>query len=79
MYYSNLTLEEYKTFVCEPKHSVNPNRDIVLFDYDFMDKFLSKTPWYAIPIAWTPIILYFLYLNELSLIATVVLILGGIF
>jgi len=50
----------------------------VLFDYEFMDKFLSKTPWYAIPFAWIPIILYFLFINELSLIITVVLILAGI-
>lgn len=53
-----MTLDEYIQFINEPKHLVNPIRSLKIFDTEFLE-FFSKTPWYAIPIGWTPYILYY--------------------
>jgi len=55
---ANLTWDDYIQFINEPKHLVNPVRDIILFDNSFFE-FFTMTPWYAIPLAWFPLIAYF--------------------
>lgn len=55
---ANLTWDDYIQFINEPKHLVNPVRDIKLFENKFMELF-TMTPWYAIPLAWFPLIAYF--------------------
>lgn len=45
-------------FINEPKHLVNPVRDLKMFDTPIVEYF-SKTPWYAIPIVYLPPIVYF--------------------
>lgn len=54
----DITWDEYISFINEPKHMVNPIRDIILFDNPFLE-ILTKAPWYAIPIGWAPVIFYF--------------------
>lgn len=55
---ANLTWDDYIQFINEPKHMVNPVRDIILFDNKFFE-FFSMTPWYGILLAWIPLITYF--------------------
>jgi len=43
----NLQWDEYITFINEPKHLVNPIRDIILFDNPILE-LLTKSPWYLI-------------------------------
>jgi len=52
-------------FVDEPKHLINPVRDIILFNTPQLE-FFSKTPWYAIPIAYFPLICYYMSSSELD-------------
>ena len=52
-------------FINEPKHLINPIRDIILFENPFFELF-TKTPWWLIPIAYAPPIAYFLSLSDLS-------------
>lgn len=47
----NWTYEEYMAFINEPKHFVNPVRDLKMFDNEYLEPF-SKCPWYALPIFW---------------------------
>jgi len=60
------TFDEYVKFINEPKHLVNPVRDLQIFENPIIEA-LSKTPWFAIPIAYLPVIFYYLTKNELSL------------
>lgn len=52
-----LSWDEYVQFINEPKHLVNPVRDIKLFDNPILEA-LTSTPWYLIPICYFPIIAY---------------------
>lgn len=47
--------KEYVEFINDPKHLINPPRDFILFDAPYLEVF-SKTPWYAIPIMWLPVV-----------------------
>ena len=58
---SDLTYDEYITFINEPKHLVNPIRDLILFDTPILE-ILTKTPWYGVPIGYIPL-LYFHFSN----------------
>ena len=53
-----MTKEEYVRYVAEPKHLINPVRDIIMFDHWWLEM-LTKTPWYHIPLFWIPWIIYF--------------------
>ena len=55
---ANLKFDDYVHFINEPKHLVNPIRDVKIFDNKYLE-FFSMTPWYAIPLAWAPLIYYF--------------------
>lgn len=50
--------QEYMEFINEPKHFVNPVRDLKMFDNEFLEPF-SKCPWYAIVVFWS---LYMIHL-----------------
>ena len=54
---ANLKWDDYIQFINEPKHLVNPVRDIKIFNNKFMELF-TMTPWYAIPLGWLPLIVY---------------------
>ena len=45
-------------FVNEPKHIVNPVRDIILFENPILEAG-TKTPWYGIPIAFSTLLYYY--------------------
>ena len=49
--------DDYYQFINEPKHLVNPVRDVRMFDTQFFEMF-SKTPVYYIPIAFSPLAYY---------------------
>ena len=53
MYCKNWTIETYSDYINEPKHLVNPVRDLVMFDNPILEAG-SKTPWWMIPIAYLP-------------------------
>lgn len=75
--FMNITKDEYVKYVEEPKHIINPVRDIILFETPALEVF-TKTPWYAIPITWLPWAFYFLSANELALTPTLFFIFIGI-
>jgi 4-hydroxysphinganine ceramide fatty acyl 2-hydroxylase len=54
---ANLQWDDYILFINEPKHLVNPIRDIRLFDSDILE-FFTMTPWYFIPCFWSPFVIY---------------------
>lgn len=66
LFMRTFTKEEYVSFVEEPKHLINPVRDLILFETPFLEVF-TKTPWYHIPIAWLPWVTYFYLQNTLEL------------
>ena len=74
---SKITREQYVQFIEEPKHLINPVRDVILFNSPYLEVF-SKTPWYAIPIAWAPFLAYYISMNELDLISTIFWLVAGI-
>ena len=51
--------EEYMQFINEPKHFVNPVRDLKMFDSEFLEPF-SKCPWYVIVIFWSLYLVQFI-------------------
>ena len=57
---ANFTFEEYVTYINEPKHFVNPVRDLVLFDNWFLET-VSQAPWYYIPTSYFPWMVYACY------------------
>ena len=67
---TKITRDQYVRFIQEPKHLINPVRDVILFDHPFLE-FFTKTPWYAIPIAWAPFITYYTYLSQVDLFSTI--------
>lgn len=56
-------METYKQFINEPKHLVNPVRDVWLFSNRFLE-LNSKTPAWIMPICWIPYHLWSLYNYE---------------
>jgi len=57
---AEFTFEEYVTFINEPKHLVNPVRDIILFDNWFLET-VSRAKWWHIIVAYLPWHLYCIY------------------
>jgi predicted heme/steroid binding protein len=54
IFYRDLTFDEYNKYINEPKHLINPVRDLRMFSWRWIEA-LSKTPWWAIPIAYIPL------------------------
>jgi len=65
----DLNWDSYLQFINEPKHLVNPVREIRLFDNPILELGVC-TPWYFIPIAYFPVIYYCCYLGSLELTLT---------
>lgn len=65
----HIDYEEYCNFINEPKHLINPCRDLKLFETPIFE-YSSKTPWWRVPIVWGVIILYELSKSEVSYIMT---------
>lgn len=57
VYMMDWTIETYSDYINEPKHLVNPVRDIRMFDNPIFEM-ISKTPWWVVPIAYLPFELY---------------------
>ena len=55
LFNSNITHEDYIAWVNEPKHIINPVRDLVMFDNYILENYFAKTPWFVVPFAWIPI------------------------
>lgn len=55
----DMNVYEYIQWINEPKHLINPVRDLPLFPWTFAEAF-SKSPWYCVVILWVPIICYHL-------------------
>jgi len=62
IYKANFTLEEYITFIHDPKLLNDPPRDLRIFESNFLE-FFSMTPWYVIPLFWFPLTSYFTYIG----------------
>ena len=60
VYNTNWTIKTYTDYINEPKHLVNPVRDLKMFDSAFLEAG-SKTPWFVIPIAYAPFELFCIY------------------
>jgi len=60
VYNTNWTIKTYTDYINEPKHLVNPVRDLKMFDWAWAEA-ISKTPWYVIPIAYAPFELFCIY------------------
>lgn len=56
IYNANFTLEEYLTFIHDPKLLNDPPRDLRIFKSNFFE-FFSKTVWFAVPLFWIPVFL----------------------
>jgi hypothetical protein len=54
MLFLDWTFEEYTTYINEPKHLVNPVRNLKIFELLPME-LITMTPWYMIPMFWMPI------------------------
>ena len=71
--------DEYLQWINEPKHLINPVRDVIMFD-DAFSEWVSKTPWYRVLIVWIPIVLWHIYasLQVVGLLETCFGILTGL-
>jgi len=73
------TFEEYVEYINEPKHLVNPTRDVKLFDFAPFE-FATQSPWWGIPLFYIPLIMYYLMTaryNDFSLQYKIGIILAG--
>ena len=68
----NLNWDEYITFINEPKHLVNPIRDVIVFDNPFLELF-TKSPWWLIPIVWALPYIYHMMNSNCDMTTTIVL------
>jgi hypothetical protein len=68
---ANLSWDEYITFINEPKHLVNPIRDIKIFDSWYLEMF-TRTPWYFIPLAFIVPYLHHAYQAKCDVMASVI-------
>lgn len=60
MWYTEWKFEDYVQWINEPKHIVNPIRDVKLFGNPFLEA-ITMSPWYLIPIFYTAQILALLH------------------
>ena len=65
---AEFTFDEYVTYINEPKHFVNPVKDLVLFDNWFLET-VSQAPYWHIPVSnipWIVISIYQMYYVNFS-------------
>ena len=58
---AEFTMEEYVTYINEPKHFVNPVKDLLLFDNWFLETISKSEYWYII-VAFIPYWIYSIYM-----------------
>ena len=75
----DISYEDYVQWINEPKHIISPVRDVVLFDNYIIENYFAKTPWFVVPVAWIPIIIYYQLMNEQTLIPSIMQFFLGIF
>lgn len=74
----NLQWDDYIAFINEPKHMINPVKDVLLLDNPIIELF-TKTPWFFIPLAWVYPFIYHLSQSTVSWYETVMLMFAGAF
>jgi 4-hydroxysphinganine ceramide fatty acyl 2-hydroxylase len=74
---ANLDWDDYLKFINEPKHLINPVRNVRLFDNPVLE-IATRTPWWLIPVAWAGPVIYFFLQAQLNLLWTVLYVLYGI-
>jgi len=57
MLWLDWNFEEYCTYINEPKHLVNPVRNLKIFEF-FPLELVTMTPFWLIPVFWWPISLW---------------------
>jgi 4-hydroxysphinganine ceramide fatty acyl 2-hydroxylase len=78
LWQAEFNLEQYCKFVNEPKHFVNPVRDIIMFDNWIMEGG-SRTHWSVVPLFWTPMMCWYLYCSNVGPLFSVLLMVYGFF
>lgn len=63
MWNATWTFDEYVEFINEPKHLVNPVRDVKLFHF-YPFEFVTQSPWWGIPLYYIPLLVYYLMTSE---------------
>mgnify|MGYP006184172661 CR=1 FL=1 len=63
MLWLDWTFDEYTTFINEPKHLVNPVRNLKIFEFIPIE-LITMTPWWMIPLFWLPIIAWHFFQGE---------------
>jgi 4-hydroxysphinganine ceramide fatty acyl 2-hydroxylase len=74
----NIDFHEYVKWTNEPKHLINPVRDVIMFDNPLIEYF-TKTPWYRVVIMFTTFILWDTYNSQMSYLMTLQLFCAGAF
>lgn len=54
---ANWTFDEYVEYINEPKHLVNPVRNVILFDFALFEQ-ATQSAWWGIPLFYIPVIIY---------------------
>jgi len=62
MLFLDWSFDEYCTYINEPKHLVNPVRNLKIFEFQPLE-LITMTPWWLIPLFWMPISIWH-YLQE---------------
>lgn len=65
MLFLDWTFEEYTTYINEPKHLVNPVRNLKIFEFLPME-LITMTPWWMIPLFWLPIAAWHFFQGDAS-------------
>lgn len=79
MLFTNWTYEEYTQYINEPKHLVNPVRNLYLFEF-FPLELVTMTPFWLIPLFWFPIAGWHLMQSELDFnTCTKIFVAGAVF
>jgi 4-hydroxysphinganine ceramide fatty acyl 2-hydroxylase len=83
IYKADFTLEEYITFIHDPKLLNDPPRNLRIFKSNFLE-FFSMTPWYFILYFWLPVmssfgVMGYMNMDSKSLIITGLTFAAGIF
>ena len=64
LWHTEWTFDEYYQYINEPKHLVNPVRNLRLFDSDICE-LLTMCPWFGIPMVYIPLTCYYI-INSLE-------------
>ena len=77
MLFKNWTYDEYFSYIHEPKHLINPVRNLKLFESPILEIF-TMTPFWAIPLFWFPVAGWHISKSTLEGFSCVLLVTFGI-